>query len=77
MIFPAAARTEVNPTTVWGVRYETTGNVEQMPERAARMNAGGHPGRTLVCREVTPWREADPAPPPAPRYEPVFTGFGY
>ena len=77
MISPAAARTEVNPATVWGVRYETTGNVEQMPERAARVNAGGHPGRTLVCREVTPWREADPAPVLAPRYEPVFTGFGY
>ena len=61
MIPPAAAHTEVNPTTVWGVRYETTGNVEQMTERAARVNAGGHPGRTLVCREVTPWREADPA----------------
>ncbi len=28
MISPAAARTEVNPATVWGVRYETTGNVE-------------------------------------------------
>ena len=49
MISPAAARTEVNPTTVWGVRYETGPPAPATPRRGARPR-----GRTPAAKTSHP-----------------------